>query len=70
MRFLFACGGTGGHINPAIAIAGTIKDKRKNAEILFVGIEGGMETKLVPAAGYEMKTISSGAISRKKVLSP
>ena len=66
MRFLFACGGTGGHINPAIAIAGTIAEKRKNAEILFVGIDGGMETRLVPAAGFEIKTINSGAISRKK----
>ena len=66
MRFLFACGGTGGHINPAIAIAGTIKEKKKNSEILFVGIDGGMETRLVPAAGFEIKTISSGAISRKK----
>ncbi len=66
MRFLFACGGTGGHINPAIAIAKTIKEKRKEAEILFVGICGGMETRLVPDAGFEIKTISSGAISRKK----
>lgn len=66
MRFLFACGGTGGHINPAIAIAGTIKEKRKSAEILFVGIDGGMETRLVPAAGFEIKTIISGAVSRKK----
>lgn len=66
MRFLFACGGTGGHINPAIAIAGTIREKRKSAEILFIGIDGGMETKLVPSAGFEIKTIESGAISRKK----
>ena len=66
MRFLFACGGTGGHINPAIAIAKTIKEKRRDAEILFVGICGGMETRLVPDAGFEIKTIDSGSISRKK----
>ena len=65
MKFLFACGGTGGHINPALAVARTVKEKRPNAEILFVGVEGGMETRLVPAAGFEIKTIKSDAISRR-----
>ncbi len=65
MRFLFACGGTGGHINPALAVAKLVREKRKNAEILFVGVHGGMETRLVPAAGFEIKTIDSSSISRK-----
>jgi len=65
MRFLFACGGTGGHINPALAVAQLIKEKRPNSEILFVGANGGMETRLVPSAGFEIQTIDSRPISRK-----
>ncbi len=66
MRFLFACGGTGGHINPAIAVAKLIKEKRQDAEILFVGVDGGMETRLVPNSGFEIKTLDVSSISRKK----
>jgi len=62
---MFTCGGTGGHINPALAVARLIQEKRPNAEILFVGVNGGMETRLVPAAGFEIKTVDSGPISRK-----
>lgn len=57
MRVLFACGGTGGHINPAIASAKTLKERRPDAEILFAGAEGGMETRLVPDAGFSIKTV-------------
>ncbi len=69
MRFLFACGGTGGHINPAIAVARTVMEKRQDAEILFVGACGGMETRLVPNAGFEIKTLNVSSISRKKGVS-
>ncbi len=69
MRFMFACGGTGGHINPALAVAKLVKEKKKSAEILFVGARGGMEERLVPAAGFEIKTIESRPISRKSGLS-
>ena len=69
MRFLFACGGTGGHINPAIAVAKLIKEKRQDAEILFVGAFGGMEERLVPNAGFEIETVKVSSISRKKSLS-
>ena len=51
MRVLMTGGGTAGHINPALAIAATIRDKWPDADILFVGAAGRMETKLVPAAG-------------------
>ena len=50
MKILFACGGTGGHINPAIAIASTLKAKQPDAQILFAGNPKGMEAKLVPQA--------------------
>ena len=66
MRFLFACGGTGGHINPAIAVAKLIEEKRKESEILFVGVNGGMETRLVPDSGFAIKTIDVSGVSRKK----
>ncbi len=64
MRVVFACGGTGGHINPAIAVARLIKDKRPDSEILFIG-SGGMESRLVPSSGFEIKSIKSAAISRR-----
>ncbi|MGN1127000.1 MAG: undecaprenyldiphospho-muramoylpentapeptide beta-N-acetylglucosaminyltransferase [Ruminococcus sp.] len=57
MRILFAGGGTAGHINPALAIAGYVKKQNPDAEILFVGNKGGMEERLVPDAGFEFKSI-------------
>ena len=57
MNILFACGGTGGHINPAIAVAGTLKARHPEANILFVGNPRGMEAKLVPKAGYNFYPI-------------
>ncbi len=64
MRILFAGGGTAGHINPALAIAGYIREKDKNAEILFVGNRGGMEEKLVPKAGFNMEFITISGFRR------
>lgn len=57
MKFLFTCGGTAGHINPALAVAGRIAMAAPESEFLFIGAEGRMETDLVPRAGYEMKTV-------------
>ncbi len=54
MRVLMTGGGTGGHVNPAIAIANTIKRNDPAAEIAFVGTSRGIENKLVPAAGYPL----------------
>ncbi|HCG67763.1 MAG TPA: undecaprenyldiphospho-muramoylpentapeptide beta-N-acetylglucosaminyltransferase [Clostridiales bacterium] len=54
MRVLMTGGGTGGHVNPAIAIADTIKEHIPSAEIAFVGTKRGIENKLVPAAGYKL----------------
>lgn len=54
MRVLMTGGGTGGHVNPAIAIANTIKRNNPDAEIAFVGTSRGIENKLVPAAGYPL----------------
>ncbi len=65
MKILFAAGGTGGHINPALATAGEIRERYPEAEILFVGTKDKMEAKLVPAAGYEFKTIKISGFQRK-----
>ena len=56
-RILIATGGTGGHINPALGTAGYIKEKNPSAEIVFVGTADKMEARLVPQAGYELRTI-------------
>lgn len=65
MKILFAAGGTGGHINPALATAGEIRERYPDAEILFVGTKDKMEAKLVPAAGYDFKTIKISGFQRK-----
>ncbi|MBQ2676009.1 MAG: undecaprenyldiphospho-muramoylpentapeptide beta-N-acetylglucosaminyltransferase [Clostridia bacterium] len=65
MKFVFAAGGTGGHINPALAIAGTIKSKHPDAQISFIGNKTGMEAKLVPQAGYDFYPIEVAGFQRK-----
>ncbi len=58
MRVVFTCGGTGGHINPAIAVAKILQERRPDAQILFVGANDGMETQLVPREGFKIETIT------------
>lgn len=64
MRFLFATGGTAGHINPAIAVASYIRDKYADSEILFIGTADHMESRLVPNAGFDFKTIEINGFKR------
>ena len=64
MKILFTCGGTAGHINPALALAGMFQE-REGAEILFVGADGGMEQKLVPIGGYAIKTVKISSFYRQ-----
>ena len=64
MRVIMTGGGTGGHVNPAIAIADTIKRNEPDSEIIFVGTERGIENKLVPAAGYELRHVDVRGIRR------
>jgi UDP-N-acetylglucosamine:LPS N-acetylglucosamine transferase len=70
-NFLFVCGGTAGHINPALAFAAEIKKNQKDAKILFVGTPDGMEARLVPAVGFDFvgipvmgfyRTLSVGSV--------
>ena len=58
MRALFTCGGTAGHINPALALARLFEERQPGCHILFAGAEGGMENRLVPKEGYEIRTVT------------
>ena len=68
MNVIFTCGGTAGHINPAIAVANILKERHPDCRILFIGATGHMEEKLVPQAGYELKCLPGSGLSRGKNL--
>ncbi len=68
MRVLMTGGGTGGHINPALAIAKTILEEEPDSEIAFVGTAKGMESRLVPKEGFPLHTIEIQGLKRS--LSP
>ena len=65
MNVIFTCGGTAGHINPAIAVANLLKERHPDAKFLFIGAEGHMEEKLVPQAGFELICLPGSGLSRK-----
>lgn len=65
MKVLFAGGGTAGHINPALAIAGYLREMDPGVEILYIGAKGGMEERLVPAAGFPFRSITISGFQRK-----
>lgn len=65
MRVLLAGGGTAGHINPAIAIADKILKENPDAEILFAGTSRGMESRLIPKAGYNFTPINVRGFQRQ-----
>ncbi|MCH5195046.1 MAG: glycosyltransferase, partial [Oscillospiraceae bacterium] len=65
LKVLLAGGGTGGHINPALAIASIIKEHHPDAEFLFAGTPNGMEAKLIPKAGYNFAPIKISGFQRK-----
>ena len=68
MNVIFTCGGTAGHINPAIAVADILKERHPDCNILFIGAKGHMEEKLVPKAGYELKCLPGSGLTRGKSL--
>lgn len=67
MKVVLSCAGTGGHIYPAIAIADKIMKEDPSSRILFIGTRKGMENRLVPAAGYEIRSIDASGFNRKKL---
>ncbi len=65
MRAVFTCGGTGGHINPALAVAKMLRERQPDSEILFIGAEEGMEKTLVPREGFRLETIKISSFQRR-----
>lgn len=68
MKFVMTCGGTAGHINPALAVAGRLRELMPESEFLFLGAEGKMEMDLVPRAGYRILPLTITNISRGRSL--
>jgi UDP-N-acetylglucosamine--N-acetylmuramyl-(pentapeptide) pyrophosphoryl-undecaprenol N-acetylglucosamine transferase len=66
MKILVACGGTSGHINPAIAIANEMKIRHPDADILFIGTKNNREADLVPRAGYNITFVKANGFTRAK----
>lgn len=64
MKFLFATGGTAGHINPALAVASYIRESYPDSDIMFIGTADHMEARLVPNAGFDFKTIEINGFKR------
>ena len=65
MKVIISAAGTGGHINPGIAIANKIKQKEPNSKIIFIGTNRGLENDLVPRAGFELKTIEAYGLRKE-----
>ena len=65
MKAVIAAAGTGGHINPGIAIANKILEKEPDSKIIFIGTDRGLENDLVPRSGFELKKIDAYGIQRK-----
>ena len=65
MRVIISAAGTGGHINPGLAIANKIKEEEPKSEIIFIGTSRGLENDLVPRAGYELKTIEAYGLKKE-----
>jgi len=69
LRVIISGGGTGGHIFPALSIAGKLKEVNPETEILFVGADGRMEMEKVPAAGYKIIGLPVAGLQRRLTLS-
>ena len=65
MKVIISAAGTGGHINPGIAIANKIMEKEPDSEIVFFGTPSGLENDLVPRAGYKLETVEAYGIESK-----
>jgi UDP-N-acetylglucosamine--N-acetylmuramyl-(pentapeptide) pyrophosphoryl-undecaprenol N-acetylglucosamine transferase len=63
-RVIFTCGGTAGHVNPAIALAQLLHRRDPETQFLFVGAERGLEKDLIPKAGYAFKTVHISSFHR------
>ena len=64
MRVVFTCGGSAGHVNPALAVAQVFQAHDPGCEVLFIGAERGMEQRLVSQAGYPIRTVQVSTFER------
>ncbi len=64
MKVIFTCGGTAGHVNPALALAGLIRQRRPDSEILFVGARRGIERQLIEEAGWPFRSVEISSFHR------
>lgn len=64
MKVIFTCGGTAGHVNPALALAGMIRERQPDSEILFVGARRGIERRLIEEAGWPFKAVEVSSFHR------
>ena len=64
MKVIFTCGGTAGHVNPALALAGLIRQRRPDSEVLFVGAHRGIERKLIEEAGWPFRAVEISSFHR------
>ena len=64
MKIVLTGGGTGGHIYPALAIGDKFKEYNPSCEILYIGAYGGMEERIVPAHGVDLKLVRARGINR------
>jgi UDP-N-acetylglucosamine--N-acetylmuramyl-(pentapeptide) pyrophosphoryl-undecaprenol N-acetylglucosamine transferase len=66
-RYLFTGGGTGGHVYPSLVVADYIRSKEPEAQILFAGVKKGAEERIVPARGYDLVTLTSQSLPRRRL---
>ncbi len=64
MKVIFTCGGTAGHVNPALALAGLIRERKPDSEILFVGARRGIERRLIEEAGWPFEAVEVSSFHR------
>jgi UDP-N-acetylglucosamine--N-acetylmuramyl-(pentapeptide) pyrophosphoryl-undecaprenol N-acetylglucosamine transferase len=64
VKFIFTCGGTAGHINPALAIASALREMMPDAEFLFIGTGRELEKRLIPMAGFNLECITVSGLER------
>lgn len=64
MKVIFTCGGTAGHVNPALALAGLIRERKPESEILFVGARRGIERRLIEEAGWPFEAVEVSSFHR------
>ena len=64
MKVVFTCGGSAGHVNPALAVAQQFETRYPGCEVLFIGAERGMEQRLVEQAGYPIRTVKVSTFER------